>query len=207
MPVAPEELSNAQKLENIIEKVLIVKGRITSDPVTWEFHMIGDTVLRVDTDKLEKYGVFRQQYLKEFCIPAPDLNGKEWIKVLSALVEDGKTENVEAPEESERVFIARQIFEIVCAYDISEDPEEALSGQYLYKHVIDKENKVRYCMPSTKFLELVSNAGFKIPSNVLSETMTELGMKCNGTPRVRYCGPQVRSWCFIPETVLRQQEE
>jgi hypothetical protein len=202
-----EELTPSNKLYSMIVKILIVKGRITNDPVVWEFHMIDNKVLKVDTEKLEKFGVFRQQFLKEYCVPAPDLSGKEWLKILRTLVEDEKTEDVEAPEESERVFIAQQIFEIVCEYDISEDPEEALSGQYLYKHVIEKEDEVRYCMPSSKFLELVNNSGFKIPPNVLSEAMTELGMKCKGTPRVRYCGPQVRSWCFIPETVLRQQEE
>jgi hypothetical protein len=205
MPVAPEELSSAQKLYGMIERVRIVKGRISSDPVIWEFHMIGGLVLKIDTDKLEKYGVFRQQYLKEFCIPAPDIKAKEWLKVLSALAEDDKTENIEAPEESERVFIARQIFEIVSEYDISEDPEDALSGQYLYNHEID--GNCHYCMPSSKFLELVSNAGFKIPSNILSETTTELGLKCNGTPRVRYGGGRrVRSWCFIPEAILSQKE-
>jgi hypothetical protein len=200
-----EELTPSKKLYSMIVKVLIVKGRITSDPVVWEFHMIDNKVLKVDTEKLEKYGVFRQPFLKEYCLPAPDLNGKEWLKILSALVEDEKTESVKAPEESERVFIARQIFEIVSDYDISEDPEEALSGQYLYNHEID--GKFHYCMPSSKFLELVNNAGFKIPSNILSETTTELGLKCNGTPRVRYgCGRRVRSWCFIPEAILSQKE-
>jgi len=207
MPVTPEELSSAQKLYGMIEKVRIVKGRISSDPVIWEFHMIGKLVLKIDTERLEKHGVFRQQYLKEFCMPAPDIKGKEWLKVLSALVEDDKTEHVEAPEESERVFIAKQMFEIVCRYDVSEDSEDAFAGLYLYKTVLKKDDKTYFCMPSDKFLGLVSSAGFKIPSNLLSETMTELGFKCNGTPRVRYCGPQVRSWCFIPETVLIEKGE
>jgi hypothetical protein len=60
-------------------------------------------------------------------------------------------------------------------------------------------------MPSKVFLNYVDEAGFKIPANELSTAMCELGLKRSGTPRIRYGGPQIRSWCFIPEAVLKEK--
>jgi len=205
MPLEPEELTPDQKLYDMIDKVVIVKGAIPSDPTIWEFHILGQ-VLKVDTENLESMKPFRQQFLKVFDRPAPKIKISRWPSILEALAED-KAERVQAPEESNHVFIARQLFEIVCSREISDDADEAVSGLTLYKHVLKEDNKLYFSMPSNVFLELVNGAGFKIPSNELSVTMFELGMKREATPRVSYCGKQLRSWCFIPEAVLSEKGE
>jgi hypothetical protein len=77
MPLEPKELTPEEKLYEIINKVVIVKGVIPSDPITWEFH-IHDKILRVDTDRLENMKQFRQQYLKAFDRPAPKIKLSRW---------------------------------------------------------------------------------------------------------------------------------
>lgn len=182
--------------------VVIVKGRISTDPTIWEFH-IKNKILPVETDKLENPKSFRQQYLKAFNRPAPKISSKRWIDFITALAEE-KAIETEAPEESEHVFIAYQIFEKVTQFEISDDPEDALSGNYLYKAQLE-DGKIYFCMPSDKFLGLVEGSGFRIAPQKLSGTMSELGMKREGTPRIRYLGYQKRSWCFVPEAVLSHQ--
>lgn len=210
MPYVEEpELSPEQKLSMLIEKIIVVKGRISKDPTIWEFHFVGDKrVIRIDSEKVENLTMVRQQYLKTFDEPAPKLSPKKWTNFLSSFtVDDGTKEVIEAPEESENVFIARQVFELICTIPVSEDPDDAIDGRSLYDTNLDEldDKKRYYCMTSSKLLELVSNAGFKITSQNLSESMTELGLKKAGTPRVRYNGQEykkrTRSWCFIPEIV------
>lgn len=72
-----------------------------------------------------------------------------------------KSNIIQTPEESHRVFIARQIFEIVCDREISDHPEEALSGLAFYKHLFKDNEKLYYYMPSKVFLALVHGAGFR----------------------------------------------
>lgn len=195
------EITPEQKLYDLIDKVVIVKGRVSTDITVWEFYIKGK-ILRVETDKLESPRSFRQQYLKIFDRPAPKINDKKWVEILDALAEE-KTDYEEAPEESEHVFIANQIFETVSQYEASDDKEDAESGLTLLKHEFEDDKKTYYCMPSKKFLGLVSTLEFKIAPSILSGTMTELGMKRKGTPRVYYSREQLRSWCFIPEAIKR----
>ncbi len=202
------ELSPAEKLYGLIDRVVIVKGRLSTDPAVWEFH-IGDEVLKVETGVLEKPKAFRNQYLSVFDRPAPMISSSDWINLLDNLAdeENNKVEHKEAPEESNKEFIARQIFEIVCERDISEDSEDAENGRCLYKHILKKDGKQYYSMPSKDLKDIVDAAGFKIPLNELSEAMTELKMKRASTPRVWYNGKEKRSWCFNPEAVLMEKGE
>lgn len=193
------EVTPEQKLYELIDKVVIVKGRVSTDITVWEFY-INDKILRVETDRLENPKSFRQQYLKVFDRPAPKIKSDGWIELLDALAEE-KVQYAEAPEESENVFIANQILEIVSQYEVSDDPEDAVSGLALLKYEFGDDKKTYFCMLSSLFLNLVSELGFKIPPNILSDTMTQLGLKRKGTPRIYYSGKQMRSWCFIPEAI------
>jgi len=204
MTFEPEELTPDVKLFNAIEKVVIEKGAISKDPTIWEFHIYGK-VLRVDSDKLENMTQFRKEYLKVFDVPAPKIKPARWIALLEALAE--KATRIQAPEESSRVFIANSMFEIICDRLVSKEPDEALSGFALYEHSFPDDEKPYYCMPSNVLVSLVEGAGFKIPLNDLSSTMTELGMKKDGTPRISYPGKQLRSWCFFKDVVLREKGE
>lgn len=202
------ELSPDQKLYVLIDKVIIVKGRLSTDPTVWEFH-IGEKVLKIETDSLESPRAFKKQYLKIFDRPAPSLKINEWINLLANLAdeENNKVEWREASEESNSEFIARQMFEIVCEREISEEADDAENGRCLYKHILKKDGKQYYSIPSKAFKELVDEAGFKIALNDLSKAMTELKMKCVSSPKVWYNGKEKRSWCFIPEAVLKEKGE
>jgi len=208
MPLEPEALSQDMKLYNMIEKVVIVKGAIPSDPTIWEFHILGH-VLKVDAEDLENMSTFRKQYLKAFDRPAPKIKASRWTDILDALAnDDDKVEHRQAPEESGNVFIARQLFETLCEKDISEDPEDAISGLSFFKYISEADNETYYCIPSRILKDTVDNSGFKIPLNELSNTMTELKLKRAGTLLVRYGkGRQKRTWCFFPVVVLEQQRE
>lgn len=83
----PEELSRDRKLYNMIEKVVIVKGAMPSDPTVWEFHILG-RVLRVDTEHLEHMSAFRIQFLKAFGRPAPKIKASRWPDIIEALATD-----------------------------------------------------------------------------------------------------------------------
>ena len=110
MPLELEELTPEQKLFDMIDKVVIVRGAISSDPKIWELNIKGK-VLKLDTDRLENMKQFRQQYLKAFNRPAPRIKLTRWSSFLEALADDKATETQDL-EESRHVFIARQIFEI-----------------------------------------------------------------------------------------------
>lgn len=206
MPLKPKELSTEEKLYDLIAKVTIIKGTIPSDPVVWEFYMQGK-ILKVDAEKLEDPSSFRKQYFKMFDHPAPYIKKSGWSSVLEALSED-KVEITKAPEDSEHVFIAKQIFEILCKKNIIDNPEDAANGLGMLKYEPENENKIYCCVPSIVLKDVVDGSGFKIPLNELSRVMTELGLKSPGTPPVRYGkGRRYRSWHFFYEIVLDQQRE
>jgi hypothetical protein len=186
MSLEPDELSPDMKLYNMIDKVVIVKGTIPSDPTIWEFYILGK-VLKVDAENLENMKPFRQQYLKAFDRPAPKIKAPRWPDILDTLATDeDNVEHRQAPEESSNVFIARQLFEIVCEKEISDDPDDAISGLTLFKYTVEDDKKTYCCLPSHTFKNTVDESGFKIPLNELSTTMTELKLKKAGTPAVRY---------------------
>jgi hypothetical protein len=201
-----EELSPAEKLYRLIDKVVIVEGRLSTDPTIWEFHIMGK-VLKIEVSDLEDIKAFRREYIKVFNKPAPTIKKESWINLLANLAdeENNKIEYQEALEESDDEFIARQIFEIICEREISEDAEDAENGMCLYRHISKKDGKEYFSIPSTAFKNIVDGAGFKIPLNKLSVVMTELKMKRPSTPKVWYNGKERRSWCFIPEAVLEER--
>jgi hypothetical protein len=206
-----EELSPAEKLFDMIDKVVIVKGRLSTDPIIWEFHIMGK-VIKIEASVLENPKAFRSQYLSIFDRPAPLIKTNAWINLLDNLAdeENNKVEYQEALEESNNEFIARQIFEIVCEREISDDAEEALSGLSLYEYELKEGNdkKIYFCLPSRVLIgEILGGTGYKITPKDLSQAMTELGFKKEGTHRVWYNGDQKRSWCFIPEVVMKEKGE
>jgi|GEM_PF-3838123 len=202
-----EELSPAEKLYTMIEKVVIVKGRLSTDQTVWEFHLGGE-VLKIEANVLENPKAFRSQYLSVFDRPAPIIKPNAWINLLDNLSdeENNKVERREAPEESNNEFIARQIFELVCQMELSTDAEDAINAQSLFECELKEDKKTYYCLPSQALIDnIVSASGFKITPKELSQAMTELGFKKEGTQRVWYNGEQKRSWCFIPEAVLKEK--
>ncbi len=198
-----EELSPAEKLYTMIDKVVIVKGIIPTDPTVWEFYIF-DKIIKVDAETLVTPRVFCKQFLKTFDRPAPNIIQSKWIDLLEALSEE-KAEYRQEQEESGSVFIARAVFEIICNREITEDAEDAISQESLLKYI--KEDKIYYAMPSYIIKRLVDGAGFRIPLNELSSTMSLLGLKKEGTDLVRYNGLKKRSWLFIPEAVLAAKGE
>ena len=60
MSLKNASLTAAEKLCYIIDKVVIVEGRIPTDPVYWDFYIKGNT-LRVDIEKLGNPRAFEVQ--------------------------------------------------------------------------------------------------------------------------------------------------
>lgn len=202
MAYVSRELTPDQKLYDMVDKIVIVKGEVSTDPTIWQFHIKGKK-LEVDAEKLETMYVFRNKFLKTFDRPAPKIKPNIWIDLLSAFIEE-KAEYKKASEESEAVFIARQVFEHICGLQIAEEPSDVETGGYMHEHTLP-DGKKYYCIPSNIFAEKVQSLGFRIPLNVLSVTMSELGLKHAGTPRVRYDGTRCRSWCFLADAVVSER--
>jgi hypothetical protein len=198
VPLNQEELTPAQKIYNSVEKVVIVKGILPTDPTIWEFH-INAQILRINTEKLETQTKFRQEYLKTFDVPAPKLSGNSWINLLQALSDD-KKEYYRDPEDSENVYIAKRIFEKICELPLVEK-DVAASGRGLCAH------EGYYCLVSSKVEEIVKSCDFRIAWNTLSSTMSALGLKREGTETVRLGKKSAKCWWFETSEIKKIQED
>ena len=137
--------------------------------------------------------------MKAFRSPAPLIKHDLWLKIVALMGETAEV--VKAGEESERVYIANQVFEKICELQVIDDRASAAAG----KGMLDYQGY--YCVTSKKVEEIVQAAGYKIPFNWLSETMTELGLKKEGSESIWYSRKSIRSWCFIQSKVLNQRKE
>lgn len=191
------ETSPIEKMIESIEKVVIREGKVPSDPVVWEVYISGK-VLRIDAEKIENQKVFRSQYVKAFRTTAPLMKPDMWLQIVAVMGE--MAEVVKAGEESERVYIANQVFEKVCELQVTEDRGIAAAG----RGMLDYQGY--FCAPSKKIEEIVQAAGYRIAFNSLSETMTELGLKKEGSENIRYDNKSIRSWWFVKSKVLDQQK-
>jgi hypothetical protein len=192
-----QEMSdNAVLLYNNIWKVRVVDGIISTDVAYWDIY-IGDKVIRVPTDKLEKMKTFREQYIKVFKVPAPLIDGYSWIKLLNALTENKLEKVIINPEESENVRIARELFEKIRRLEIDDSEEGFDSGMVMYSY------RGGYYLKSSAIERMISEAFYKIAISKLSETMTELGMKKLGAKKVR----QQRCWEFIASELEIKEED
>jgi len=191
------EPNPVDKLVHSIERVVIREGKIPSDPVIWEIYISGK-VLRIDAEKIENLGVFRSQYVKAFRSPAPSMKSDMWLQLVAAMGE--MAEVVRAGEESERVYIANQVFEKVCELRITDDRQDAAAG----RGMLDYQG--HFCVTSKKIEDIVQTAGYRIAFNSLSETMTELGLKKEGSENIWYGNKSIRSWWFFQSKVSDQQK-
>lgn len=194
----PEE-SQLTKLYRMVDHVCIKLGHVRDDPVIWEFYIKNENgkteVIQIDAEKLEKQAVFRAQYLKKFFTPAPKVNTTEWLKFLQIMGE--KAERIQNTEESENVYLARQVYEEICRYEPTEDGNLILrkTSRKIYSHL------GYYCLQSRRVEEIVKERGYRITQISLSTTMTELGLKRPGTPTVRIGGGTPRRcWWFYPNS-------
>jgi len=180
-----------------IDKLIVIKGKVSTDPTIYEYH-IGKKVIRVCAEKLDSPREFRRQYQKVMYLPCKRFTNSEWDELNFELVKKRKI--IDGPEESEYVFKAREIFEIICDYEISTAAEDALNGRSFYQH---EENCY---LTSRKVKEIVDTFGFHIPFNILSSTMTELGLKKEGTFVIRLSGKPTRCWSFISAKIREMKE-
>lgn len=191
------ESTPVEKMIASIEKVIIREGKLSSDPVIWEIH-ISRKVLRIDAEKIENQKVFRSQYVKAFRTPAPSMKSDIWLKIVEMMGETAEV--VRAGEESERVYIANQVFEKVCELRITDDKQDAATG----RGMLDYQG--HFCVTSKKIEEIAQVAGYRIAFSSLSETMTELGLKKEGSENIWYGNKSIRSWWFFQSKVLDQQK-
>jgi hypothetical protein len=77
---------------------------------------LGQT-LKIPIEKLETQAMFRCQYLRAFNRPAPKVKGEEWGRIVEALASDESKVEIETEiEESDNVYIARQMIEEIKKY-------------------------------------------------------------------------------------------
>lgn len=162
-----EDNSKMRNLFDSIEKFVIIKGRISTDPTIYEYHFKGMQVIRVCAEKSDSPREFRKQYHKVMYVPAVRCSNSEWDELHFELVK--KRTLRFAAEESQNVFVAREIFGQICDFEVSTLLEDALRGQALY------DNSEHYCLTSRKIRDIVDTSGFRITFKDLSSTMTELG--------------------------------
>jgi len=181
-----------QAVFNQITEFRIVKGRTSSDPTLYEFE-IGDKLIRVCAEKADNPKEFRKQFQKLLYYPTVRFTNIEWDDFLCENVRNMKL--IEAPEESDSVFKAREIFAKIRQFEPTTIVEDVISGKALYNH------KEYYYFPSWKIKEIIDTYHFQIPFNILSTAMTELGLKKAGTDVIRLDGIQTRCWVFIQKEV------
>jgi len=187
--------SKAEKLLKMIEKTRIVSGVLEDDPVTWELHVSGK-VLKIPAEKMESQGVFRAQYIRVFNRPAPKVKTDEWDLIVEIIA--GDAEHVTEIEESDNVYIARQVFEEIKKLHVTEDDEESASTG----RVLLKRDGVYYLIAS-KVEEIIETKKYRITPNRLSPAMYQLGMKTKGTARPYINNKQVRAWEFLLDCDLQ----
>jgi hypothetical protein len=182
---------DVEKLLDMIDKVVIAKGHIPTDPTTWEIH-IGTGTVRVDAEKMISPLDFCKKYLKTFHMPAPAFKD-DWIPFVMTLHE--RAEIITSKEESEAVYIANQILEMIRGLPITEDQADAATGRALLQH------KGFYCLHNAKVSGVVEAMRYHIALSDLSRAMTSLGYKKEGTDAFRCNGKLSRFWWFYPEVI------
>ncbi|WP_406661325.1 hypothetical protein V7O66_02045 [Methanolobus sp. ZRKC3] len=185
-----------ERLLDMVEKVIIMKGEIPSDPTMWEIHMSGG-IIRVDAEHMDRTTAFRKQYLKTFNTPAPGFKD-DWIPFVQVLGEMAET--TVAGEESELVYIAKQIMEKIRELPITDDQGDAGTGRALLRL------GGYLCLSSTRIGEIVEVMHYHIAPNVLSTTMTALGYKAEGTRPIRCNGKLYRFWWF-KESIINENAD
>ena len=181
------ELTPTQKMFSTISKVVIREGVLQSDPAIWEITIDGK-VLKVDSNHMLTQGAFGNQYLRAFHVPMPLIDFKDWRYLVAVLGESAEIVNTN--EESERVYIARQVFEEVCSMQVGERDVSASRGKNLVEY------GGCYCLASGKIEDIVAKHGYKTTTKELSTTMVELGMKEEGTEAIYFGSKRARAWHF-----------
>lgn len=173
-----------------IESVTIYEGRIKDDPKTWEIKFNGiDTPLKIDAEELDSTKTFRRKFLKLTNTPAPGFRASDWYLSLKFLAE--KATLKKTAEESDNVFVAESLFELI--RDLQEIKKE---------HVLKSKGYVAHegfrCVHLYTIKELMEGLNFKLTPRILSTTLTELGYKSEGTPALWVKGlkKHVRFWWF-----------
>ncbi|WP_319506329.1 hypothetical protein [uncultured Methanolobus sp.] len=182
---------DVEKLLDMIDKIVIVEGHIPTDPTTWEIH-ISNGLVRVDAEKMISPLDFCKKYLKTFHMPAPAFKD-DWIPFVRALHE--RAEIVTSKEESEAVYISNQILEEIRRLPKTDDQADASTGRALLQH------KGFYCLHNKKVSEIVEAMRYHITPSDLSQAMTALGYKKEGTDAFRCNSKLTRFWWFYPEII------
>lgn len=190
----------AGRVYDSIQSVKISRGVLDSDPIVWELNVSGKT-LKIDAEKLETVSAFRTQFLRAFNHPAPRIKNEDWQMVIELLASDEEKTTVEiSSEETEPVYIARELYAFICGLPRDGDKDDLLSGGPLYF----KDGL--YWLKTPRVAEIVKDLGFKFIPNQVSTAMTSLGLKEEGTKRYKHQGTTIRAWGFKIEDESDDEE-
>lgn len=183
-----EDSKQYRKLFEAIDKLVIYKGIVPSDMSTCEFHLSGE-VIRIPADRMMNNKIFKIAYFNTFFSPIT-LPDEGWTKFVRALTSSDKME-IRSAEESDNVYIASQVFEIVSQLRIDREYEDPFEGTALY----DIGDEFLYLL-SEKITSILNTLQFKIGMKALSTTMSDLGLKDVGTGLIKRGGKSKRFWAF-----------
>jgi hypothetical protein len=196
-----EENAYTRKLNILVSnitKVEIEVGHVKSDPTTWNIHFKGDKVIRINSKKIEVESVFRQEYITTFNKASPFFKKKDWGTFVGYLSDIATV--VQSKEETENVYVAQQLMEILLEYNITTDSNMIIQKNAFGRFFFDNGNK--YCVLSNQIKhEVEEELGFKFNPKILSETLTDLGYKDAGTTAIRINGKRPRFWLFDKKVI------
>lgn len=185
-------------LLDAVEHVTIYEGRIRDDPKVWEICITGlNNPLKIDSEQLDSARAFRRQFLKLTDNPAPPLSPSDWYTFITSLSE--RAEHKKSVEESDNVYIAETVLEAIL--DLP-----AIKPGSVTKHKGFVPIDGYRCVHHHTVKELTEGLGFKFTGRILSDTLTQLGYKEEGT-RLKWINElkrAVRFWwfkesVFVPE--------
>lgn len=181
-----------EKFHDTLEQLTIWGGYVSSEPDIWEFKFNGEKkTLRVASDKLLNSKVFREEYIKVFKRPAPQLKGAAWDTLLELWAEQKEVKITDNP--GQVVLDAMTLYESVLELPTKGNPTK---NHCCY---IPETHPDRRLVHSSQIAWILNrNNIFSSTKEDLNRVCIELGYKDNGYKSARWNGEKPASfWWFV----------
>lgn len=204
----------AKEMYNMVEKVVVKRGKISTDTKYFEFHIDDKEhgrkgVFSIPSDKLLRFDNFKEYFFKTFDslppIVVPESKLKwAWDDVLTAINNNKQTVE-EDPEESLEVYEANMLLAKICEKDVThgDTPEELAdvdAGHLLHLHKASgavqnlEKNKMSYFITSAAVDDILEAGHYHTYVTTLSKVMSELGYKEIGNRNHRLGASNPKCW-------------
>lgn len=190
-----------RELLDCISEVTIYEGRLKDDPKFWIITFNGsNTPLKIDAEDLIVQKRFLQKYFKLSNTPAPRMKTDEWETFLRALSARATVGTYH--EETDNVYIAETVLEKI--RDLPKIKKEMATWS---KGYIEQDGY--RCVHHNTIKESVEGLGFKFTGRILSDTLTQLGYKEEGTNEIwiNELKKPVRFWWFKESAFVASSQD